>query len=212
MFESLHLLIEPKTIITAVGTLGVIAIIFIETGLFFGFFLPGDSLLFTAGFLASQGYVSLPWLLVGTFLAAVIGDTVGYAFGKKIGPALFAKEDSVIFNKQHIVRAQQFYEKHGVKTIILARFMPIVRTFAPIVAGIGGMKYRTFLTFNLIGGFAWTWSMLWLGYGLGELIPNPDRYIIPIVIVILLVSSAPALKEIFKEGWRRMKEVDNQPK
>lgn len=157
MPELLHILLEPKTLITTVGTLGVIVVIFMETGLFFGFFFPGDSLLFTAGFLASQGYVSLAWLLIGTFLAAVIGDSVGYAFGKKVGPALFSREDSVIFNRAHITRAQHFYEKHGRKTIILARFMPIIRTFAPIVAGIGNMNYRTFLTFNIIGGFVWTW-------------------------------------------------------
>ncbi|MBP6858513.1 MAG: VTT domain-containing protein [Candidatus Pacebacteria bacterium] len=205
MPEFLNIFLEPKTLIMALGTLGVIAVIFIETGLFFGFFLPGDSLLFTAGFLASQGYVSFAWLLIGTFIAAVVGDSIGYAFGKKIGPSLFSREDSVIFNKQHIVRAQQFYEKHGKKTIILARFMPIIRTFAPIVAGIGTMPYRTFITFNIIGAFIWTWGMLWLGYGLGALIPNPDKYVIPVVIVIILVSAAPAIKEIVKEGIRRWK-------
>ncbi len=204
-FEFLNIFLEPKTLIMALGTLGVIAIIFVETGLFFGFFFPGDSLLFTAGFLASQGYVSFAGLLIGTFIAAVIGDSVGYAFGKKIGPALFTKEDSVVFNKQHIIRAQQFYEKHGRKTIILARFMPIIRTFAPIVAGIGTMSYRTFITFNIIGAFIWTWGMLWLGYGLGALIPNPDKYVIPVVIIIILASAAPAVKEVVKEGIRRWK-------
>jgi membrane-associated protein len=194
MFSSL---LNPQHLITTLGTLGVIAIVFAETGLFFGFFFPGDSLLFTAGFLASQGYVSFAWLLVGTFIAAVIGDSVGYAFGKKIGPALFTKDDSVLFDKRHIVRAQHFYEKHGKKTIILARFVPIVRTFAPIVAGVGNMSYRTFIAFNIIGGFLWTWAMLWLGYGLGSLIPNPDRYVLPIIVVIIIVSALPALKEIF---------------
>ena len=182
------------------GTLGVIAIIFIETGLFFGFFFPGDSLLFTAGFLASQGYVSFAGLLVGTFLAAIIGDSVGYAFGKKVGPALFAREDSKIFKKQYITRAQSFYEKHGVKTIILARFLPIVRTFAPIVAGVGGMKYKTFLTFNVIGGFIWTWGMLWLGYALGELIPNPDKYVLPIVLLIIATTAIPTLRQLFRKS------------
>src|SRR3989344_9332548 len=145
MLEFLHTLLEPKTLIMTLGTLGVIAIIFIETGLFFGFFFPGDSLLFTAGFLASQGYVSFAGLLIGTFLAAVIGDSVGYAFGRKVGPAIFTKENSLFFNKKHIARAQHFYEKYGKKTIILARFIPIVRTFAPLVAGIGNMEYRTFV-------------------------------------------------------------------
>lgn len=197
--EFIQTFLEPKTIIMAAGTIGVIAIIFVETGLFFGFFFPGDSLLFTAGFLASQEYISLTWLLIGTFLAAVVGDSLGYAFGKKVGPALFSREDSVIFDKQHIVRAQHFYEKHGKMTIILARFMPIIRTFAPIVAGIGSMKYRTFLFFNIIGGFLWTWGMLWLGYGLGALIPNPDRYILRVVIVIIILSASPTLFQLLKK-------------
>lgn len=201
----IHLLTDPRTIITTLGTLGVIAIVFAETGLFFGFFLPGDSLLFTAGFFASQGYAPLDILLIGAFLAAAIGDSVGYAFGKKVGPSIFTKEDSLFFNKEHITRAQHFYEKHGRKTIILARFIPIVRTFAPIVAGIGNMAYKTFIIFNLLGAFLWTWAMLWLGYGLGALIPNPDRYVLPAVIVIILISSAPALKEILKVGYRRLK-------
>jgi membrane-associated protein len=124
---------------------------------------------------------------------------VGYAFGKKVGPALFSREDSVIFNKKHIARAQHFYEQHGKKTIILARFMPIIRTFAPIVAGIGGMTYRTFITYNILGAFIWTWGMLWLGYGLGALIPNPDKYVIPVVIVIVALSAAPALFQMLKK-------------
>ncbi len=139
------------------------------------------------------------WLLIGAFIAAVLGDSVGYAFGKKIGPALFTKEDSVLFNKKHITRAQQFYEKYGKKTIILARFIPIIRTFAPIVAGIGNMKYKTFITFNVIGGFAWTWFMLWLGFGFGSIIPNPDRYIVPAVLIIIIISATPALREIFRK-------------
>ena len=146
--EFIHTLLEPKMLIMTLGTLGVIGIIFVETGLFFGFFFPGDSLLFTAGFLASQGYISLAGLLVGTFVAAVIGDSVGYAFGKKVGPTLFSRENSLIFNKDHISKAQHFYEKHGRKTIILARFIPIIRTFAPIIAGVGQMKYQTFILFN----------------------------------------------------------------
>ncbi len=201
--DFLHTLLDPSSIIPTIGTLGVIAIIFTETGLFFGFFLPGDSLLFTAGFFASQGYVSLPWLLIGTFVAAVVGDSVGYAFGRRVGPAIFTKEDSLFFNKKYIARAQSFYEKHGKKTIILARFVPIVRTFAPIVAGIGNMDYRTFISYNILGAFVWTWGMLWLGYGLGSLIPNPDKYVLPVVIVIILVSASPALREI----WKNRKEL-----
>jgi membrane-associated protein len=192
-------LTDPKTLVMTVGTVGVIAIIFLETGAFFGFFFPGDSLLFTAGYFASQGYVSFPILLVGTFLAAVLGDSVGYAFGKKIGPAIFSKEDSVFFSKKNITRAQRFYEQYGKKTIILARFMPVIRTFAPIVAGVGNMDYKTFLIFNIIGGFLWTWLMLFLGYGLGSLIPNPDKYVLPAVIIIIAVSASPGIREVWKQ-------------
>jgi len=195
-------LFNPEALITTLGTLGVIAIIFLETGAFFGFFFPGDSLLFTAGFLASQGYVSFPWLLIGVFMAAIIGDSVGYSFGRKVGPAIFTKEDSVFFNKKHLARAQHFYDKYGGKTIILARFIPIVRTFAPILAGVGNMKYGRFITFNLIGGFVWTWIMLWLGYGLGALVPNPDEYVIPIVLIIILISASPVIKEILWKAWK----------
>ena len=199
MLSSLHNLLDPQALIMALGTLGVIGIIFVETGLFIGFFLPGDSLIFTAGFLASQGYVSFAALLGGTFAAAVLGDSCGYAFGKKIGPALFTKEDSLFFNKNHIARAQHFYEKYGKKTIILARFVPVVRTFAPIVAGIGKMEYRTFITYNIVGGFIWTWSLLWLGYGFGSIIPNADRYVIPFVIAIIFISFIPPAWEIWKK-------------
>jgi len=195
---SLLLFLEPKLLIGAVGIIGVIAIIFAETGLFFGFFLPGDSLLFTAGFLASQGYISIAWLIVGTFLAAVIGDSVGYAFGKKVGPSIFSRPNSLLFNPKHIIRAQEFYEKHGKKTIILARFVPVVRTFAPIVAGIGGMNYRTFISFNIIGGFIWTWGLLLLGHSLGTVVPNPDKFIIPIVVAIIVISVLPVLREAIK--------------
>lgn len=200
----IYLFTDPKIIIQTLGLLGVIAIIFLETGAFFGFFFPGDSLLFTAGFLVSQDffsantYVSLTILLIGTFVAAVIGDSVGYAFGKKVGPSIFSKEDSLFFNKKHILKAEDFYKKYGKKTIILARFVPIVRTFAPIVAGIGKMEYKTFISFNIIGGFLWTWVMIWLGFGLGSLIPNPDKYVLPIVIVIIIVSFLPAIREVWK--------------
>ena len=136
--------------------------------------------------------------MIGTFLAAVIGDSVGYAFGKKVGPSIFTREDSLLFDKKYIVKAQNFYEEHGKKTIILARFIPVIRTFAPIVAGIGSMKYRTFLSYNIIGGFLWTWSLLWLGYGFGSIIPNPDRFIIPVVIVIIIISAIPPIRAIYK--------------
>ena len=197
--QFIHILVDPRTLITTLGALGIIAVIFMETGLFFGFFFPGDSLLFLSGFFASLGYLPIGWLLFGCFLAAILGDSVGYAFGRKIGPALFTRADSLFFNREHIARAEHFYEKHGKKTIILARFIPIIRTFAPIVAGIGNMKYRTFISFNVIGGLLWTWLLLLLGFGFGSLIPNPDKYILPVVLAIILISAAPAVWELLRK-------------
>ena len=192
-------LINPHAIIVTLGLFGVIGAVFAETGLFFGFFLPGDSLLFTAGFLSSEHYIALAWLIIGAFVAAVVGDSVGYAFGKKIGPAIFTKDDSLLFNKEHVARAQHFYERYGKKTIILARFIPVIRTFAPIVAGVGNMSYRDFIRFNIIGGLLWTLIMILLGYGFGSIIPDPDRYVIPAVIVIIIISALPAIREILKK-------------
>lgn len=204
----LSLLLEPKMLIAALGTFGVIAIIFLETGFFFGFFFPGDSLLFTAGFLASKGILNFPVLLVGAFLAAVIGDSVGYYFGKKIGPAIFSRENSMFFNRKNISKAQAFYEKHGKKTIILARFIPIVRTFAPIVAGIGNMKYKTFFAFNIIGALIWAVGIICLGYFFGSLIPDAERYVLITVLIIILISAFPALIEIFRHGKKKWNDTE----
>lgn len=188
--------LNPQTLITTAGLLGILLFVFAESGLFFGFFLPGDSLLFTAGILASQGHLNLFFLLFGTWIAAVAGDSVGYAFGKKIGPKIFIKQDSLFFKKEYAEHAQTFFEKHGSKTIVLARFVPVVRTFAPIIAGVGMMRYRTFLFFNIIGGALWTFSLIILGVLLGNYIPNIDDYIIPIVIGIIVISFIPALLHI----------------
>ena len=192
-----------EELIRTVGYLGVFAIIFAESGLFIGFFLPGDSLLFTAGFLASQGFFSLPLLLVGCFLAAVIGDSVGYTFGRRVGPRLFQREDSVLFHKKNVYKAQEFYEKHGAKTIVIARFIPVVRTFAPIVAGIGNMRYGHFLTYNIVGGLLWAVGVLLAGYFLGSVIPDVDRYLLPIVVLIVIVSVAPAAYHMLKDAETR---------
>jgi len=181
------------------GHLAIWAIVFAESGLLIGFFLPGDSLLFTAGFLASQNILSIQLLLLGAFICAVVGDNVGYATGHKFGRRLFRREDSWFFHKKHLVSAQKFYEKHGKKAIVLARFMPIVRTFAPIVAGIGAMKYRTFVSYNIIGGFVWTFGITLLGYFLGQLIPDVDKYLLPIILVIVVVSIAPSILHLYQE-------------
>jgi membrane-associated protein len=196
--EFLHNILDPLIIVKTVGLLGVVLIIFAETGLFFGFFLPGDSLLFTAGFLSSQDYISIWWLLIFSFIASVIGDSVGYSFGKKTAPIIFNKKDSFFFQKKHIERSKVFYEKHGKKTIIFARFIPIVRTFAPIIAGIAGMEYKTFLKYNIIGGLIWTNGILGLGYILGNSIPNAEKYLTPIILLIVVISFIPAIIEFFK--------------
>lgn len=183
-------------LIETVGTIGLFAIVFAESGLLIGFFLPGDSLLFTAGLLASQGKLNFPLILVGCFVAAVAGDQVGYAFGNRVGPALFRRPDSRLFKHEHLEKAQAYFDKHGSKTIVLARFVPIVRTFAPILAGVGTMEYRTFVRFNLIGGFVWAVGVTSVGYVLGDTIPDIDKYLLPIIGVIILLSLIPVVLEL----------------
>src|SRR3989344_5561276 len=189
-------------LIKAAGYLGLFGIIFAESGLFFGFFLPGDTLLFTAGFLASRGFLNIWVLVFGVWIFAVLGDNVGYWFGNRVGVKLFLREDSRFFKKAHLLKAQAYYEKHGKKTIILARFIPIVRTFAPIVAGIGSMRYSVFLAYNIIGGLIWGVGMPLAGYWFGNIIPNPDRYLLPIVAGIIVVSLIPPAVQFVKS--RRM--------
>ncbi len=184
--------------IKAAGYLGILGIVFAESGLLVGFFLPGDSLLFTAGFLASQGYFDIAILIILCFVGAVLGDSFGYAFGKKTGPKKFKREDSRIFKKSHLEKSRIFYETYGGKTIILARFMPVVRTFAPILAGVGMMKYPVFLFYNAIGGALWAIGLPLTGYFLGSSIPSIDKYIIPIVILIIVISILPPVIHILK--------------
>lgn len=207
--------IELVPLLKTIGLLGIIAIVFTESGLLVGFFLPGDSLLFTAGFLASQDIFNIYFLAMGCFAAAVLGDSVGYYIGHKYGKRLFHKEDSLFFHKDHLIRAQNFYKKHGGKTIILARFMPVIRTFAPIVAGIGDMHYSTFLFYNVIGGFLWAISLTSTGYFLGSLIPDVDKYLLPIIGFIVLASISPGIyhalntKENRQHTWNAIKHIYN---
>ncbi|MBI5470535.1 DedA family protein [Candidatus Kaiserbacteria bacterium] len=188
-------------LVKAIGYPGIFAVIFAESGLFFGFFLPGASLLFTAGLLASQGYFS-PWILIPlvTF-AAILGDSTGYWFGKKVGVSLFFKKDSNWFHHAHLERAKDFYDKHGVQTILLARFVPIVRTFAPILAGIVNMRYRTFLAYNVAGACTWGAGVTFLGYYLGSRVPFVGQYLTIIILVIIVISSIPLYIETAK-AWR----------
>lgn len=198
--EFLHL--DLKTLITIIGYLGIFLFVFAESGLFFGFFLPGDSLLFTAGLLAAEGYFSLAGLVLLSFVAAVLGDSVGYWFGKRTGPLLFTREDTRFFKKSHVEKSRTYYEKHGPKTIILARFIPIVRTFAPILAGVSGMTYKKFFAYNIVGGLLWTTSMPVLGYFLGTRIPHIDTYILPIALGIIVVSFIPIFWKMWKARTR----------
>jgi len=184
--------------IKAVGYVGLFGIVFAETGLFLGFFLPGDSLLFIAGFLTAGGFFFLPFLFLGLFVSAVLGNMLGYEFGKRIGPKIFSKEDSLLFKKSHVLKAQSFFEKYGSKTILLARFMPIVRTFAPIVAGVANMKYSVFFLYNMLGALLWSFGLVFLGYFLGNVL-NVDTYLLPIVIVIIFLSFLPAISAYIRE-------------
>lgn len=180
-------------IVKTAGYLGLFGIIFAESGFLLGFFLPGDSLLFTAGFLASQGFLNI-WILAPlAFMAAILGDNFGYGMGKKFGPKIFKKENSFFFHSDHLERARIFYEKHGGKTIVLARFFPVVRTFVPILAGVGNMKYKNFVFFNILGAVIWALGMTWLGYFLGNTIPNAEKHIVQIVIAIIILSSLPTI-------------------
>ncbi len=207
--------LDPREIIHVGGILLITAIVFAESGLLVGFFLPGDSLLFMAGVIASPAnvlgdafHLNIWILLPCVFVAAVAGDSVGYWFGDKVGPRLFRKPDSRLFRKDHLLKAEAFYEKHGPKTIVIARFIPIVRTFAPIVAGIGSMHYRTFLVYNLVGGFIWTFGVTLAGYFLGSVIGDDiEAYLYPLIALIIVISIMPPLIEFIKH--KRSKSVQS---
>jgi membrane-associated protein len=186
-------------LIKITGYLGIFATIFAETGLLIGFIFPGDSLLFTAGFLASQGFFNIYFLCLIIFVAAVVGDSVGYAFGLKTGPKIFKREDSLFFHKQNLIRAQNFYEKYGALTIVWARFIPVIRTFAPIVAGIGKMNYKKFVFFNIIGGFFWSVSITFAGYYLPKVFPEIDKYLTLLIFLIIFISLLPPVIQFLKE-------------
>jgi membrane-associated protein len=191
--------IDIATLVQTVGYVGLFAIIFAESGLFFGFFLPGDSLLFTAGLLASQGLFNFYILAVLFAVAAIAGDNVGYWFGKKAGSKIWNREDSFFFHKKHVERTHNFYEKYGNKTIVLARFVPIVRTFAPILAGVGKMNYGTFFKYNVIGGLIWSVGLSFAGFYLGSKVPGIENYLNYIIIAIIATSLLPIAFEFMKK-------------
>ncbi|MDP3685273.1 MAG: VTT domain-containing protein [bacterium] len=196
---------DLREILELVGYAGVFAIVFAESGLLLGFFLPGDSLLFTAGFLASQEVFRIVPLILLCFVAAVSGDSVGYAFGHRIGRKIFTKQDSLLFHREHLHRAERFYAKHGGKTLVLARFLPVIRTFVPILAGVGAMRYARFLAYNILGGFLWAVGLTLLGYFLGSLVPDIDRYLLPIVLGIIILSILPTAFHVLRHREDRQR-------
>lgn len=201
--DAYYLLTDIKGLIQWGGTFLVCAIVFVETGLFVGFFLPGDSLLVTAGIFAAAGHLDLGLLLSLVFLCAVGGDQLGYWIGRHAGQALYKREDSFLFKKRHLERAHEFYERYGGKTVLLARFVPIIRTFVSPVAGAARMKYRRFLSYNVLGGFLWVWGMVLLGYFLGAVIPEVDRHIHIVVVIVVVVSMLPAIIETIRQRRRK---------
>lgn len=202
---------DPRHLLETFGTIGLFLIVFAESGLLVGFFLPGDSLLFTAGVFCARGDLRLGVILVGVFVAAVAGDQVGYAFGNRVGPALFRRPNSRFFKQEYIGKAQSYFERYGPKTIVLARFIPIVRTFAPIVAGAGSMRYRTFVQFNVIGGLVWGIGVTMIGFLVGEAI-DIDRWLYPVIGVIIMASVVPVLLEVRKARRRGQPEPVDLPR
>jgi len=200
--ETLYTLLSRSHDVEAIvrwgGTAMICAIVFAETGLMIGFFLPGDSLLVTAGIFAAAGHLDLFPMLILVSLCAVVGDQLGYFIGQRSGPLLFTREDSWLFKRSHLRRAAAFYEKYGAKTIVIARFVPIVRTFAPVVAGIGQMDYRRFVRYNLLGGVLWVVSMILTGHLIGAAIPNIDRHIHLVIGVVIVLSILPAIIEAMR--------------
>ncbi len=204
----IYLLLHPTSSIHSLGQLGgyilVTAIIFAECGLLVGFFLPGDSLLFAAGILAAEGLFNI-WLIMGLLLvAAILGVSVGYAFGSRWGRRLFQRPESRFFKQENLRQAEEFYEHHGGKTIILARFIPIIRTFAPIVAGIGRMPYLQFLIYNIVGGVIWVLGLVGAGYWLGHRVKNIDHYLLPIIAIVIVLSVLPGIIHMLRTPERRL--------
>jgi len=201
--------LELEEVIRAIGVFGIAAIVFAESGLLIGFFLPGDTLLFTAGFLAHDGIigVNIHLMVAILFVAAVLGDNVGYWFGKKAGPRIFKREDSILFHKENLQRAEKFYEKWGPITLVIARFTPVVRTFAPIVAGVGKMDYKRFMFYNLFGGLLWTTSITYLGYYGGAFLEangiDVEALVVPVILFAVLLSIASPLIHIIKDPKSR---------
>lgn len=198
---------DVQGLIQAGGYFGLAVIVFVETGLMVGFFLPGDSLLVTAGLFAAKGDLNIVFLNVLLMSCAIAGDATGYYIGRKLGPALFRREDSIFFKKKHLIATQLFYERHGGKTIIIARFVPIIRTFAPVVAGMANMSYPRFAMFNVVGGIGWVFSMTMIGYSLVKMFPNIEKHIHIVILVVIFLSILPGIIEYLRARMRQRRDV-----
>lgn len=206
----LHQLLDPTYLLQLFGYAGLAVIVFAESGSLVGFFLPGDTLLITAGIFASQGHINIILTLLVVIVAAIIGDSMGYFIGSKVGPKLFTRPDSRFFSRHNLHEAHSFFEKFGAQSIIFARFVPVVRTFVPTIAGTSQLSYKKFLTYNVIGGTLWGLVVTLLGYTLGRVIPNMDHYILPVVILVSIVSFIPAILHLRKHRQSKAKEAVNE--
>jgi membrane-associated protein len=196
---------DVEGLVQAGGYVGLAIIVFVETGLMVGFFLPGDSLLVTAGLFAAKGDLNIFYLNVLLIACAIAGDATGYYIGRTLGPALFRREDSLFFKKKHLIATHDFYERHGGKTIIIARFVPVIRTFAPVVAGIANMPYRRFAAFNIVGGIGWVVSMTMIGYSLIKLFPDIEKHIHIVIVVVIFLSILPGIIEFLRQKAKARK-------
>ena len=203
LWDLFHRIYDVEGLVHVGGIVGLTAIVFTETGLLVGFFLPGDSLLVTAGLFAARGDLDVALLVGSLICAAVFGDTVGYNIGARTGPRLFSRPDSFLFNRKHLMTTKEFYERHGPFTIVIARFVPIIRTFAPVVAGIGAMEYRRFIAYNIMGGIGWVLAMVLGGYFLGQIVPNIHYHIHKVIVVVIVLSLLPAIIKVAKDKFKR---------
>ena len=203
LWDLFHKIYDVESLVRVGGLVGLTAIVFVETGLLIGFFLPGDSLLVTAGLFAARGDLEVVPMILVLSIAAIAGDTVGYNIGARAGPKLFSRPNSLLFNRKHLITTKEFYERHGPFTIVIARFIPILRTFAPVVAGVGTMEYKRFIVYNVAGGIGWVVSTVLGGYFLGQMVPNIHDHIHKVIVVVIFLSLLPAIIKIAKEKLKR---------
>ncbi len=203
IWDLFHKIYDVESLVRVGGLVGLTAIVFAETGLLIGFFLPGDSLLVTAGLFAARGDLEVISMIIVLSIAAIVGDTVGYNIGARAGPKLFTRPDSLLFNRKHLITTKEFYERHGPFTIVIARFIPILRTFAPVVAGVGTMEYKRFIVYNVAGGIGWVVTTVLGGYFLGQMVPNIHDHIHKVIVVVIVLSLLPAIIKVAKEKLKR---------